>query len=55
MKHFKHGGSTAARQLECPGWTSLAEGTVRVGVESEYAKVGTALSWKGISTATRTP
>lgn len=43
IKHYKHGGSTAARQLECPAWTSLAEGTVRVGVESEYAKVGTAL------------
>ena len=43
IKHYKHGGSTAARQINCPGWTSLAKDVAVVSEESEYAKVGTAL------------
>lgn len=45
MKHYKYGGSTAARQLACPGWQDLK---VKLGMpeesgSSEYAREGTAL------------
>jgi hypothetical protein len=40
--HYKFGGSTASRTLNCPTWTKLSKG-VPSGPESEAARLGTAL------------
>ena len=42
MKHYKYGGSTAARTMACPAWTKLSEDMPKQ-VSSSYADVGTML------------
>lgn len=42
MKHYKYGGSTAARTLKCPAWVGLAEEMPK-GKTSEFASVGSML------------
>ena len=42
MKHFKFGGSTAARTIGCPAWVSLSEAMPKQ-LSSSYADVGTML------------
>lgn len=42
MKHYKFGGSTAGRTIQCPSWVALA-GSVPPAAESPYAAEGTAL------------
>tara|TARA_R110000787_G_scaffold14333_2_gene44221 strand:+ start:4289 stop:5410 length:1122 start_codon:yes stop_codon:yes gene_type:complete len=42
MKHYKYGGSTAARTLACPDWVANSAGAPKQP-ESEFANVGTAL------------
>ena len=44
MKHYKHGGSTAARELACPAWPNLSKGIPR-GPASQVAQNGTAMHW----------
>ncbi len=43
-KHYKYGGSTATRTLNCPGWRSLADKMPR-GPVSDAAKEGTSMHW----------
>lgn len=42
IKHFKYGGSTAHRTLNCPAWVSLAEELPKQ-IASEFASVGSML------------
>lgn len=42
MKHYKYGGSTAARTIACPAWTSLSD-LMPKQLSSSYADVGTML------------
>jgi hypothetical protein len=42
MKHYKFGGSTAARTIGCPAWVSLSEAMPKQ-IASSYADVGTML------------
>jgi hypothetical protein len=42
MRHFKFGGSTAARTIGCPAWVSLSEAMPKQ-LSSSYADVGTML------------
>lgn len=42
MKHYKFGGSTAARTIGCPAWTSLSADMPKQ-IASSYAHVGTML------------
>ena len=43
MKHFKYGGSTAGRTIQCPSWITLAETLPKNDASSSYAEEGTAL------------
>jgi hypothetical protein len=42
MKHYKYGGSTASRTINCPAWTKLSEDMPKQ-VSSSFADVGTML------------
>jgi len=42
MKHYKFGGSTAARTIGCPAWTSLSANMPKQ-IASSYAEIGTML------------
>ena len=41
--HYKYGGSTAKRTLNCPGWRALADSIDIIDVSSEHADRGTML------------
>ena len=41
--HYKYGGSTAKRTLNCPGWRALADSIDIPDVSSEHADRGTML------------
>tara|TARA_R110000764_G_scaffold119277_3_gene206888 strand:- start:6938 stop:8080 length:1143 start_codon:yes stop_codon:yes gene_type:complete len=43
MKHYKYGGSTAARTIACPSWSTLAATLPKSSGSSAYAEEGTAL------------
>lgn len=42
MKHYRYGGSTAARTIGCPAWVTLSE-VMPKQIASSYAHVGTML------------
>jgi len=45
MKHYRNGGSTAARKLACPGWRKLADAMPESNTSSSFAEEGTILHY----------